>query len=937
MSDAERPETLYLLDGHALVYRAFYAMISRPLTTSSGENTSAPFGLARFLIRILDDFRPDYVGVVFDAGDSYRTEVFPEYKATREKMPEELELSLPRCREVVEGFRVPVIEVEGWEADDVIGTLATQASAQGIRTVIVSGDKDFYQLVDEYTHLLNPGRGGAAGIEEQEVTPENAAERLGVAPGHVTDYLALIGDSSDNVPGVRGIGPKTAPALIERYGSLERILEHAGEFDSKRVRNALLKHRDEALLSKRLVTIRRDAPIELDLEALRREPPDGNRLRDLFLELEFHTLAREYAPEASVEVVEEVAAEEGGGPESTVELEVVTDLARLPHVVAALGEAPAVGLRALTVGEGPRSRLIGLGLAAAPGEAWYLSFGHRVARQPTDADGNPVLALEEVDDDGPWNLPPLSSPRLEGIRELLADPGRPKWSGDAKHDLHALRAAGGELRGIAFDASLAAYCLDPGKRRHELELVALDRIGRHVPSRAELCGSGRSAVPPDEVPAEAAARHAAGGAEALLALGDRMREDLDRYAMTRLLEDVELPLVEVLADMERIGVRIDTAFFAELDERLSRDLALVEEEIQKIAGGEVNLRSVPQLRELLFGDLELPVVRRTKTGPSTDESVLTELAAEGHDVPRLILEHRELDKLRSTYVAKLPEMVDPETGRIHTSFNQTVAATGRLSSSDPNLQNIPIRSSLGREIRKGFIPADGYLFVSADYSQIELRVLAHLSGDPAFVAAFRQGRDIHRETAARIFGVEPEAVSPAMRDQAKTINFATIYGQGPVALAAQLGISRGHANEFIENYFRRFEGVARYLEEMKEKARTEGYVETLLGRRRYIPEIRARNPGMRGFGERTATNSPIQGTAADLIKLAMIRLHGRLADSGSRMLLQVHDELLFEAPEEEVEATGRLVREEMEGAIELDVPLRVDLGIGTSWYDSKGG
>ncbi|MFW6084248.1 MAG: DNA polymerase I [Gemmatimonadota bacterium] len=934
------PKTLFLLDGHALVYRAFYAMISRPLTTSSGENTSAPFGLARFLIRILDDFEPDYIGVVFDAGDSYRTEVFPEYKATREKMPEELALSLPRCREVVEGFRVPAIEVEDWEADDVIGTLAARAADEGVRTVIVSGDKDFYQLIDDRTHLLNPGRGGAAGIEEKEVTPENAAERLGVDPQHVTDYLALIGDSSDNIPGVRGIGPKTAPKLIEAYGSLEEILAHAEEFDSKRVRNALSKHRDEALLSKRLVTIRRDAPIDLDLEALKREPPDGARLRDLFLELEFHSLARDYAPAASVDVVEEIGGDgrDGGGPEGgEVGLEVVTDPARLPDVAAALAGAAAVAVRTLAAGEGPGARLVGLGLAARTGEAWYLSFGHETVEAPTDADGNPVLALDGPRDGDAPNLPPLSSDALKEVRELLSDPDRPKWSGDAKRDLHALRAAGGGLGGVTFDASLAAYCLDPGKRRHELELLSLDRLGRHVPSVSDLCGSGRSSVTPERVPAESAAPHAAGGAVALFALVPRLKEDLERYEMTRLLEEVELPLVEVLADMERDGIRIDRDFFAGLDRKLSRDLELVRDELYAIAGGEVNLRSVPQLRELLFEQLELPVVKRTKTGPSTDEAVLTELAAEGHAAPRLILEHRELDKLRSTYVRKLPEMIDETTGRIHTTFNQTVAATGRLSSSDPNLQNIPIRSALGREIRKGFVPAAGRLFVSADYSQIELRVLAHLSRDPAFLAAFREGRDIHRETAARIFGVEAEEVSPLMRDQAKTINFATIYGQGPAALAAQLEITREEARRFIDNYFERFEGVARYLEEMKELAKQQGYVETLLGRRRYIPEIRSRNPGMRGFGERTATNSPIQGTAADLIKLAMIRLHEKLAGRPSRMLLQVHDELLFEAPESEAEALGRLVRDEMEGAIELDVPLRVDLGIGTSWYESKGG
>ncbi|MGI9038696.1 MAG: DNA polymerase I [Gemmatimonadota bacterium] len=947
----DTPDTLYLLDGHALVYRAFYAMISRPLTTSSGENTSAPFGLARFLIRILEDFDPEYIGVVFDAGDSYRTELFPDYKATREKMPEELELSLPRCREVVRGFRIPAIEIEGWEADDVIGTLAEQAAAAAIRTVIVSGDKDFYQLVGKYTHLLNPGRGGAAGIEEQQVTPENAHERLGVDPEFVTDYLALIGDSSDNIPGVRGIGPKTAPALIQEYGHLEEILAHAEEIKSKRVRGGLLEHREAALLSKRLVTIRKDAPIDLDLAALRREAPDRARLRDLFVELEFHSLARDYAPEASVEVVDTVGAVspsgEGQDPGEShspvfdtdidVAIEVVTDPARVPVIVEALRDAPAVGLRTLTAGAALGSPMIGVGLAANEGQAWYLSFGHRCVPSATDDDGNPMLALDAGPFSEAQNLPPLNDEVFDELRAVLADPAQPKWSGDAKHDLHALRAAGAHLDGVTFDSSLAAYCLDPGKRRHELEVVALDRLGRHVPTRAELCGSGRSAIDAEAADAAQAARHAAGGAAALLAFGQHMCADLESYAMTRLLEDIELPLVPVLAQMEEIGVRIDTSFFEDLGARLERDLDLVQQEIFKIAGCEVNLRSVPQLREFLFERLELPVLRKTKTGPSTDEAVLTELASQGHVVPRLIIEHRELDKLDSTYVRKLPQMIDPATGRIHTNFNQTVAASGRLSSSDPNLQNIPIRSSLGREIRKGFIPADGHVFLSADYSQIELRVLAHLSGDESFVDAFRENRDIHRETAARIFGVDGDDVSPVMRDQAKTINFATIYGQGPVALAAQLGISRTRAGEFIENYFIRFAGVARYLETMKEKAKTEGYVETLFGRRRYIPEIRARNPGMRGLGERIATNSPIQGTAADLIKIAMIRLHDRLRERSGRMLLQVHDELLFEVPEDDVEEHRDLVRAEMEGAIELDVPLRVDVGTGRSWYESKSG
>ena len=945
MNHTHDTPTLYLLDGHALIYRAFFAMISRPLTTSSGENTSAPFGLARFLIRLMEDHNPDYVGVVLDAGDSYRTEIFPEYKATREKMPEEMAASLPRVREIVEAFRVPVIEIDEWEADDVIGTLARQAADRGVRTVIVSGDKDFYQLIDEMTHLLNPGRGGPAAVEEERVTPANASERLGVPPRSVTDYLALIGDSSDNIPGVRGIGKKTAPGLIERFGDLESILAHAEEIEGKRVRNALLEYPDAARLSKELVTIRLDAPIELDLEALARAEPDRERLRQIFLDLEFHTLARDWAPEntpspaGAAPSVEGEAEPAAPAPDTQGPVyELITAPERIPAVVAEMRDAGTIAVDTETTSIDPvRAGLVGISLSAAEGKAYYLAFGHVPPTVATDADGNPVLALD-TSEPVP-NLPPIGSPEITPLRDLLADPSILKVGQNIKYDMIVLERAGAPLGGVEFDTSLASYVLDPGKRQHGLDLLALDRFQTKLTSYAEVAGSGRSAIPFAEVPLEVAAAYSGEDADYTLRLYGRLKEELEAHAMLGLLEKIEMPLVPVLADMEKAGVRIDLDVFDALRERFTREIAQIEEEIYKLAGGEVNLRSVPQLRELLFDKLELPVIRKTKTGPSTDESVLSELAAQGHQIPRLILEYRELDKLDGTYVSKLPALVNPDTGRIHTTFNQTVAATGRLSSSDPNLQNIPVRTTLGREIRKGFVAADGHVLLSADYSQIELRVLAHLSEDPAFVAAFRADRDIHRETAARIFGGEPDDVSAGMRDQAKTINFATIYGQGPVALAAQLGISRAQAHEFIEAYFERFAGVRRYLDEMKEQARERGYVETLLGRRRYIPEIRSRNPGVRGFGERLATNSPIQGTAADLIKIAMIRLHDQLAagDTRARMLLQVHDELLLEVPEGAVDETLAIVREEMEGAIELDVPLKVDVGVGRSWYDSKGG
>ncbi len=948
MSETHDAPTLFLLDGHALIYRAFFAMISRPLTTSSGENTSAPFGLARFLIRLMEDHDPDYVGVVLDAGDSYRTEVYPEYKATREKMPEEMAASLPRVRDIVEAFRVPVIEIPDWEADDVIGTLARQAAAQGVRTVIVSGDKDFYQLIDDMTHLLNPGRGGPAGVDEERVTPANASERLGVPPWHVTDYLALIGDSSDNIPGVRGIGKKTAPDLIERFGDLEQILAHAEDIEGKRVRNALIEYPDMARLSKELVTIRLDAPIDLDLDSLARSEPDRERLGKIFLDLEFHGLARDWAPE-STSVAGSTSPSPAGGydedapTEATAvgpgpDYELITDARQVPAVLAEMRAAGTIAVDTETTSTDPmRAELVGVSLSAVEGSAYYLAFGHVPSAVATDSDGNPMLMLDAPEPVP--NLPAITSPALAPLRELLADESIRKVGHNIKYDMHVLERAGAPLGGVYFDTSLASYVLDPGKRQHGLDLLALDRFHAKLTSYAEVAGSGRSEIPFAEVSLEAATAYSGEDADYTLRLYGRLKEDLEAHSMLDLLEDIEMPLVPVLADMEKTGVRIDLDVFDALRERFTREIALIEEEIYKLAGGEVNLRSVPQMRELLFERLELPVLRKTKTGPSTDEGVLSELAAQGHQIPRLILEYRELDKLDGTYVSKLPALVHPATGRIHTTFNQTVAATGRLSSSDPNLQNIPVRTTLGREIRKGFVPDEGYLFLSADYSQIELRVLAHLSEDPAFVEAFRADRDIHRETAARIFGVDADAVNGGMRDQAKTINFATIYGQGPVALAAQLGISRTQADEFIASYFDRFAGVRRYLDEMKEQAKERGYVETLLGRRRYIPEMRSRNPGVRSFGERLATNSPIQGTAADLLKIAMIRLYDRLAagDAGARMLLQVHDELLLEVPKGNVEETRHIVREEMEGAIQLDVPLKVDMGIGASWYDSKGG
>jgi len=909
---------LFLIDGYALIYRAYFALINRPLTTSRGENSSAAFGFTRFLKKVLEEYEPDYLGVVLDAGSSKRTQRYPEYKATREKMPADLRWSLPRIREIIEGFRVPILELPDHEADDVIGTLARKAAAAGLETVIVSGDKDFYQLLGDHVSLLNPGRGGSAGVEEEWVDQRNASQRLGVAPEYVTDYLALIGDSSDNIPGARGIGPKTALGLIQEFGHVEDILAHAAEVSNKRARESLLAGEADVRLSKELVTIISDLPIELEVDALRVREPDRARLTRAFLELEFSSLVREYSSPAEPE----------GKPVARPAAPSYRLLDRAVELADLVSEARTQGrlaLRTLGAGNPLSEELLGLGVALAPGRAWYLPLGHR---RPG------VLDLEGVQ---VRNLPPLTSAELGPLRELLEDERIAKVGHDLKLDLLRLRTAGVTLRGLEFDVMLASYVLDPGGREHGLDGLALQHLNHRTTSLEELCGKGREAVPLAECPLERVLPFGAAQADLSLQLRAQFATELQKYELTSLYHDIELPLVAVLAEMEWVGIRIDEPFFAQLAARLARELEQIQEEIWKLAGEQFNIGSTPQLRYILFEKLGLPALRKTKTGPSTDASVLEELAAQGHPLPRLLLEWRQLDKLKGTYVDALPALIKDRTRRIHTSFNQTVAATGRLSSSDPNLQNIPIRTAQGAEIRRGFIPESGFVFLGADYSQIELRILAHFSGDQAFVQAFRSGQDIHRQTAAVIWGVPLAEVTARMRADAKTVNFATIYGQGPFALAQQLGIPQAEARAFIDQYFERFPGVRQYLDAQIEMARSRGYVETISGRRRYIPEIHSRNYSIRQFGERAATNAPVQGSAADIIKLAMIGIHHRLAASGSgaRMLLQVHDELLFEVPAPELDATRLLVTDVMEHAFPLNVPLEVTVGTGNSWYECK--
>ena len=907
-------DSLYLIDGYALIYRAFFAMIGRPLTTSRGENTSAAWGVANFLFRLLDERHPRYAAWVNDRGTSFRHETFPEYKATREKLDAELQedfdRSVDRIREILDAFGIPLVEVEGYEADDVIGTLAEKAKSAGIPSVIVSGDKDFYQLISPSVCLLNPGRGGPAAVEEVVVNIENASERLGVPPERVVDYLALVGDSSDNVPGVKGVGDKTARTLIETYGSLDRILEHAEEVKAKRAREALIAYRDNALLSRELVTIRRDVPVELELNRLELQEPDRERLARIFNELEFNTLVAKLGQATA-------GGDEAAGKEPS--FVVVDDVKVLER---AIGELEAAGEVVLHV---PSSGgMAGVALSSS-GRTYYFPQAHRTP------DGE--LLEQEV----PRNLPPLSDPAMERLRRLLASRSVGKTGHDLKSALLELREHGVELGGLRMDTMLASYVLEPGKRSYLLSLLVLEKLGLKLELPDEQAKARGKSTPLIEQPTPAVARTEAMRAQAISSYRRVMEQELEAQHLTDLLQRVEMPLIEVLSDMEWRGIAVDVAALRELSREFTRELRELEGKIHQAAGCDFNINSTQQLRHILFEKLNLPIIKKTKTGPSTDADVLQQLSEMGYDVPDLLLEYRELTKLKTTYVDVLPNAINARTGRIHTRFNQVGAATGRLSSSDPNLQNIPIRTSRGERIRKCFVPGEGMVFVVADYSQVELRVLAHLSNDPLFVAAFEEGADIHRQTASVIFDVPLEEVTPVMRAQAKTINFATIYGQGAFALSKQLRISQAESKEFIDTYFKRFSGVRRFLDETIESAKRRGYVETILGRRRYIPELKDKNRNIRAFGERTAMNSPIQGSAADLIKLAMINLHRSLGvhHTQAAILLQVHDELIVEAPAAEADSVRELVKSEMEGVYDLKVPLTVDVGVGPNWLDAK--
>src|SRR3954453_12236498 len=950
MSSNHHPPQLFLIDGYGLIYRAFYAMISRPLRTAKGENTSAAWGVVNFLLRLREKYRPDYVAWINDAGTSFREQRYPDYKSTRQKLDQELQAdfnrSVERICDLLEAFGIPLVAIKGYEADDVIGTLAQAASERGIQAVIVSGDKDFYQLVGPGIALLNPGRGGPAAVDEVWVDESNAADRLGVPPRQVVDFLALVGDSSDNIPGGKGIGEKGAQKLLAEFGDLETMLSRAGEVTAKRPREALLSLAENARLSRELVTIKRDVPVELDMADVVLGEPDRDTVIRLLTELEFYTLVRRLTDATAPQEagISDIADAENGkageldlsadswlslsdlSSPSAPSVNILDNPDDLPGLVERLRSAPLVGIDVEAGGREPHdAEIVGLSLAASPEEVWYLPFGHRTA-------GGELAAPDSV-----RNLPPLTDFATAPLFALLTDPSVPKAGHDIKFDWQVLRNAGVEAAGGTYDIMMASFVLDPGRRSHTIDTLCLEHLGRTLQTYQDLAGKGKAEIPFAEVAVPVAASYCGVDGATVLALHRFFAPMLTETALESLFQEVEMPLLRVLVDMEWEGITIDRALFQRLSGELGGDLRRLEQEITRSAGTDVNLNSPRQLASILFEKLELPVLKKTKSGPSTDADVLEQLAAMGHELPQLILDYRELQKLKSTYVDTLPVRINRKTGRIHTSFNQAGAATGRLSSAEPNLQNIPIRTPRGEAIRGGFVPRAGWVLLVADYSQIELRIMAHLSRDAAFIEAFRQGGDIHRQTAALIFNVPVEEVTGDMRARAKTINFATIYGQGAFALSRQLGISLDDARGFIARYFERFSGVRSFLDRQIELARQQGYVETLFKRRRYIPEIKERNFSLRSYGERNAQNSPLQGSAADLIKLAMVGIHRAVREQAlaGRMLLQVHDELVFEAPPDEIEPLTQVVREHMENVLELRVPLVVDMGVGPNWLDAK--
>jgi DNA polymerase-1 len=887
---SEKP-TLYLIDGSSYIYRAYYAI--RHLSSPKGFPTNALYGFTQMLLKVLKDRKPDHVAVVFDAGrETFRTALYPEYKANRAAMPEDLAPQISPIKEMVRAFDIPALEMGGFEADDIIGTIAHDCEERGMNVVIVTGDKDLMQIVGDNVMLLDTMKDKTTGVPEVH-------ERFGVGPERVVDILGLAGDSSDNIPGVPSVGEKTAIKLIQEFGSLDELLARAGEVKGK-TGEKLREFAEQARLSRRLATIDCSVPMSYRYEDFAVGPPDNKRLAELFREYGFTTLMKELTSEATLST--ENYAMILSADEFAALLRDVTDAA------ACAVDLETTSLNPLEAG------IVGISLSFREHEAFYIPLGHRYLGAP------PQLGLTET---------------LAALHPFLTDPGKRKIGQNLKYDYQVLRHYGVEMQGIWCDTMLASYLLNPVRSSHGLDSLAVEFLDHKMISYGDVAGKGKEQVNFAQVPVEKASVYSCEDSDAAFLLHGIFLPRLAEAGMERLFFELEMPLMKVLAEMELCGVKVDLPLLRELSHGFAEQLALLEQQIFSQSGCEFNINSPKQLGEVLFEQLKLPSGKKTKTGWSTDMDVLAKLARD-YELPKSILQYRSLSKLKSTYTDVLPRLVDKSSGRIHTSYNQAVTNTGRLSSSEPNLQNIPIRSEEGRKIRRAFVAEAGYLLLSADYSQIELRVLAHLSEDRVFCDAFARDEDIHTRTASEVFDIMPGLVTQEMRRQAKTINFGVIYGQGAFSLANELGVSTRTAKEFIDNYFARHSGARAFLDACISEAEERGYVTTILGRRLPIPDIRSTNGNIRAFAQRNAVNYPIQGSAADIIKQAMVRVFDGIRNEGlkSRLIMQVHDELVFEVAEEEKEAMEKLVRREMEHAVDLRVPLKVDMNFGRNWSEA---
>ncbi len=913
---------LFLVDGTALVFRSFHAFSGRAQLTSRGRNVGMVYGFLSSLLSILRREKPDLLVLTFDTGaPTFRHKMFEPYKANRPPLDEDLAQQIPTLYEIIAAMNIPQIALDGWEADDVVGTLAKRAETAGMEVFLVSGDKDFYQLVTDKVKVYTLPRQSSDNPSIYD--PDGIESKFGVRPEKVIDVLGLMGDSSDNIPGIPKIGPKTAVNLVREYGGLEEVLSAADRVKQKKLSENLTEFADQARLSYKLVTIDTDVPVDLDLDKLTFGPINNPAARSLLTDLEFSRILDQ------LDKLEPESAQSMSPDKIKRNYHTVTDPEKLDYLINTIKSADVISMDTETTSiDAMRAELVGLSFSIAEGQAWYVSVNYFEGVPNSYEPPSPPLLRP--------NLTRESAYILERLKPLLTDENIPKTGQNLKYDMLVLSCHDIEIKGLRFDTMIASHLLDPSARQNNLDHLAEKHLKlRKIPT-SQLIGSGSRQKSMADVPLAEIAEYACEDADVTLRLHHYFKPRIDEADLDRLLQEQELPLVPVLVDMERTGVMLNTDLLAEMSGEFQLEIDRLEKEVHELAGEPFNLNSTQQLAEILYNKLGLPHGKRTKFSYSTNITELERLAPL-HELPKKLVRYRHLAKLKSTYIDALPTLLHPITQRVHTSYSLTIAATGRLSSTDPNLQNIPIRSEEGGRIRKAFIAGEaGWKIVSADYSQVELRIMAHLSGDERLIDAFKEGWDIHRSTAAWMADIPQELVTSDMRRHAKEVNFGVLYGMGEFGLARRLNISRKRAREFIEQYFANFPRVKEYIDEVHHAARENGYVETIMGRRRLLPEINAKNYQVRQNAQRIAINTPIQGSAADLMKRAMIDVHRTLHDRRfrARMLMQVHDELVFEAPEEEVERLAEMLKEIMGGAMELRVPLEVDVAWGDNWLDA---